>query len=489
MKKLRLSFAILGSLAFGFPGGLRAQAPAPVVHAVLFYHPSCPHCHELITRHLIPMQNQYGDRLRILGMDTSQPWANNLYYEAIRYYRLPEEDWVVPILVVGQEVPIGGAEIPERLPGIIEAGLASGGIDLPDFPALVTFLREQDLLDPRYPDRLIARPAGPAPQTETPSAEAVRAEEDSIEAGDTASVLVSASADVPFDSVITPVEIPTPVEKPAEVVDSPAAGVGNREPPGNEANVASSDTGRVGQGPAGEQTDSAGPETRGSESPRPPVPEAPARPDSGVGSVGTLGLQEAASELESMTMWDRFNADRAGNSVSVLVLLGMLLTVALRGFPPRVRGREWPSWVVPVLVVVGAGVASYLSYVEVTHAEAVCGPVGDCNTVNQSEYARLLGVLPVGVLGLLGYCVILALWLVRTVGPEKWWKAASLGLWAVALFGTLFSIYLTFLEPFVIGATCAWCLTSAGVMTLLLWAASPGAARAWPLPPSTAEGG
>ena len=30
-----------------------------------------------------------------------------------------------------------------------------------------------------------------------------------------------------------------------------------------------------------------------------------------------------------------------------------------------------------------------------------------------------------------------------------------------------FSIYLTFLEPFVIGATCLWCLSSAVIMTLL----------------------
>ncbi|WP_287908301.1 vitamin K epoxide reductase family protein [Chloroflexus sp.] len=31
--------------------------------------------------------------------------------------------------------------------------------------------------------------------------------------------------------------------------------------------------------------------------------------------------------------------------------------------------------------------------------------------------------------------------------------------------GTLFSLYLTFLEPFVIGATCIWCLLSAITMT------------------------
>ncbi|MBS3753330.1 MAG: hypothetical protein KGY46_08075 [Anaerolineales bacterium] len=36
-------------------------------------------------------------------------------------------------------------------------------------------------------------------------------------------------------------------------------------------------------------------------------------------------------------------------------------------------------------------------------------------------------------------------------------------------FGTFFSMYLTFLEPFVIGATCAWCLTSFLIITAQLW--------------------
>jgi len=53
------------------------------------------------------------------------------------------------------------------------------------------------------------------------------------------------------------------------------------------------------------------------------------------------------------------------------------------------------------------------------------------------------------------------------------------GLGALALGGTLFSIYLTFLEPFVIGATCAWCLASAILMTGLLWiTAEPAQAAA-----------
>lgn len=192
-----------------------------------------------------------------------------------------------------------------------------------------------------------------------------------------------------------------------------------------------------------------------------------------------MDLAEAARELESMTMWDRFNMDRGGNSLSVLVLLMMMVSLVLRGYPPRVRTGPWPQWIVPALVLVGAGVAAYLSYIEVTHSEAVCGPVGDCNTVNQSEYAILFGFLPVGVLGLLGYGVMLVLWVLRYSGSGPFPRLATLALWGAALLGTLFSAYLTFLEPFVIGATCAWCLTSAVIMTLLLWVSSPLAGEVW----------
>jgi uncharacterized membrane protein len=48
-------------------------------------------------------------------------------------------------------------------------------------------------------------------------------------------------------------------------------------------------------------------------------------------------------------------------------------------------------------------------------------------------------------------------------------RIAALALWGLAWFGILYSIYLTFMEPFVIGATCIWCLSSAVIMTLLLW--------------------
>ena len=66
-------------------------------------------------------------------------------------------------------------------------------------------------------------------------------------------------------------------------------------------------------------------------------------------------------------------------------------------------------------------------------------------------------------------------WIVAKYGRDpivEWAKIAILGM---SIVGTLFSIYLTFLEPFVIGATCAWCITSAIIITALMWVSlNPG---------------
>jgi uncharacterized membrane protein len=43
------------------------------------------------------------------------------------------------------------------------------------------------------------------------------------------------------------------------------------------------------------------------------------------------------------------------------------------------------------------------------------------------------------------------------------------------MFGVLFSTYLTYLEAFVIHATCSWCILSAVLMILLLWVSTPNA--------------
>jgi uncharacterized membrane protein len=103
----------------------------------------------------------------------------------------------------------------------------------------------------------------------------------------------------------------------------------------------------------------------------------------------------------------------------------------------------------------------------VTPVEVVCGPIGECNFVQSSPYARILGI-PVAVLGVLHYLAIGALWAGQRHPSRRWARLSVLGLLALTLFGTLFSIYLTCLELFVVRAICTWCLGSAVATTILM---------------------
>lgn len=149
-------------------------------------------------------------------------------------------------------------------------------------------------------------------------------------------------------------------------------------------------------------------------------------------------------------------------------VLAVFVILAVQLFRSASVG-QLAGWLTPLLLVAGFLVAGYLAYIEMTLAEATCGVLGDCNAVQQSSYARILGI-PVGVIGILGYLTILALWVVKRFKNQDWLDVA---LFVVALAGVGFSTYLTFLEPFVIGASCAWCLTSAVVMGILLWMTAP----------------
>jgi uncharacterized membrane protein len=183
----------------------------------------------------------------------------------------------------------------------------------------------------------------------------------------------------------------------------------------------------------------------------------------------------------NQSLVQRFTRDPLGNGLAVGVLAGMVASI-LRlgyGFFARSAVRPWSPLTIPLLLPIGLAVAAYLSVLEINQVEAICGPLGDCNTVQQSPYAQVFGIIPVGVLGMVGYLAIAGLWSMQCYGPHRWRHSATLGIFGLALCGTLFSLYLTFLEPFVIGATCLWCLTSAVVMTLLLWAAMAPAKMAW----------
>jgi uncharacterized membrane protein/thiol-disulfide isomerase/thioredoxin len=164
-----------------------------------------------------------------------------------------------------------------------------------------------------------------------------------------------------------------------------------------------------------------------------------------------------------------------GFTLALIVLIGMVLALIyvifalLRESDPDGSPRaNWVDWLIPVVAVLGMGVAGYLTYIEATSVQAVCGPVGDCNAVQNSSYARVLGILPMGILGIFGYAAIIVAWIVHRLREDRWADYASLAMLGMALFGTLYSIYLTYIEIWVIEAVCIWCLSSAVLITLLM---------------------
>lgn len=184
--------------------------------------------------------------------------------------------------------------------------------------------------------------------------------------------------------------------------------------------------------------------------------------------TGEIGTFTTAVDLP-LTL----KVDGAGLAVSTLI--GMVLALFYAGFIViricrGVKIKPDPPWLAkatPILALVGVFIAGYLAYVETQSIPAFCGPVGDCNTVQSSPYAWLLGVMPVGLLGVLGYLGVFAAWIWGRFREDKVARLTPAVIIGMTLFGVLFSIYLTYLEPFVIRAVCLWCLSSSVIITLL----------------------
>lgn len=110
------------------------RGKAGVVHAVLFYAPTCPHCHEVMTEVLPPLEKQYGSQLQIAEIDTSTSEGADLYFAAVDYFDISPDRRGVPTMIIGYVVLVGSREIPTRLPALIEQGLDEGGVGWPAIP-------------------------------------------------------------------------------------------------------------------------------------------------------------------------------------------------------------------------------------------------------------------------------------------------------------------------------------------------------------------
>jgi uncharacterized membrane protein len=121
------------------------------------------------------------------------------------------------------------------------------------------------------------------------------------------------------------------------------------------------------------------------------------------------------------------------------------------------------------IAVLGIGIATYITVADSGGGSPVCLAGGEgCETVADSSYAELAGAR-VSAIGIAGYTLLAACAFARG-------DAARFAGVLFALIGFGFSLYLTYLELFVIDAICQWCVASAVAMTALL---AVTALRAW----------
>ena len=124
------------------------------------------------------------------------------------------------------------------------------------------------------------------------------------------------------------------------------------------------------------------------------------------------------------------------------------------------RSRSW--WLGVILALIGIVDSAYLTWIKLTGAYAACVNIGDCESVNSSRFAEIGGI-PIALIGLVGYLAILVIFLLELRIPTRI-DFLRLILFGVTLAGSMYSLYLTYLEVFVLYAVCPYCVVSAAVM-------------------------
>lgn len=120
--------------------------------------------------------------------------------------------------------------------------------------------------------------------------------------------------------------------------------------------------------------------------------------------------------------------------------------------------------VAALFAAIGAAVSAYLTWVHYSGSLALCVGVGGCEAVQTSRYA-MVGTLPVAAIGLGGFAAMLGVAMARIGFAHPWLDVLLLGM---ALAATVYVAYLTYVEIFVLGAICPWCVTAAACAVVVL---------------------
>jgi uncharacterized membrane protein len=115
-----------------------------------------------------------------------------------------------------------------------------------------------------------------------------------------------------------------------------------------------------------------------------------------------------------------------------------------------------------IVSLIGLAESIYLTVEHVTGRSVICTIVAGCSEVLSSRYAVVAGV-PLAAVGAAAYFSVFSLATLAAFG----YRFASGLLTVLVLLMFLFSLWLIYLQAFVIHAFCQFCLLSAAVTTAL----------------------
>ena len=151
-----------------------------------------------------------------------------------------------------------------------------------------------------------------------------------------------------------------------------------------------------------------------------------------------------------------------------LILIGFL------GFLLSIFVQESISLSVFTIFVAAGGflLSSYILYVKHSDKPMVCPTGSNCDTVIYSEYSKFFGI-PLEYLGMLYYGILIATYTTLITSPGL---LPQLVIYTILLFTSaafLFSLYLTFIQAFVLKQWCMWCILS-GIFSTTIFIVSLG---------------
>ena len=137
------------------------------------------------------------------------------------------------------------------------------------------------------------------------------------------------------------------------------------------------------------------------------------------------------------------------------------MTESADNYSPSIRKLPLAAAFVALIGLVDS---VYLTIQHLTAAPVPCSIVAGCETVLTSPYAEIAEGIPLAALGAVAYFFAFALALLAAFGNRLMWTLFTVQVVLMAAF----TVWLLYLQAYVIGAYCQFCLISAATTFALL---------------------